>query len=578
MIGTRETVRALAGQLALLAAPPRVVGCVLTEPVSEEERLHPVLGSIDELADLQGRHGFGVALVSLPSTSAAEILRVRSALATLGIAERFVVPLSESLGSAPVTNSAGSGTRPGLGFGLGFGPVNVDMAELIGRTPHSIDRAAVARILEGKRVLVTGAGGSIGSELVRIVATFRPEQIVLMERSENALFEIDRQLAERFSSVSRRAMMHDVVDTERTLRRLAETRPHVVFHAAAHKHVPLMEDHPSHAVENNFFGTKSIADASASVGCERFVMISSDKAVNPSSVMGATKRLAEKYVQSLQAAALRDGTVETRFSMVRFGNVLGSACSVLPIWSQQVANGGPVTVTDERMTRYFMTIHEAATLVIQAAAMSGGSGNAAVFVLDMGKPVRVLDLAKRLVAAHGFESVDMGKPVRVLDLAKRLVAAHGFESVVRRAGESHDGEARGRAIEIRLTGARPGEKLFEELAYAAEQLRPTTHPGINSWAGGSSGDGIESECAAKGEVEDEAAAANAMVADLATVRRSGDAEAVVSVLKRYVPTLRAGKTPVISPKLRGVGAAEALETGRSSDDSVRFPNLKQSAA
>jgi len=554
MIGTRETVRALAGQLALLAAPPRVVGCVLTEPVSEEERLHPVLGSIDELADLQGRHGFGVALVSLPSTSAAEILRVRSALATLGIAERFVVPLSESLGSAPVTNSAGSGTRPGLGFGLGFGPVNVDMAELIGRTPHSIDRAAVARILEGKRVLVTGAGGSIGSELVRIVATFRPEQIVLMERSENALFEIDRQLAERFSSVSRRAMMHDVVDTERTLRRLAETRPHVVFHAAAHKHVPLMEDHPSHAVENNFFGTKSIADASASVGCERFVMISSDKAVNPSSVMGATKRLAEKYVQSLQAAALRDGTVETRFSMVRFGNVLGSACSVLPIWSQQVANGGPVTVTDERMTRYFMTIHEAATLVIQAAAMSGGSGNAAVFVLDM------------------------GKPVRVLDLAKRLVAAHGFESVVRRAGESHDGEARGRAIEIRLTGARPGEKLFEELAYAAEQLRPTTHPGINSWAGGSSGDGIESECAAKGEVEDEAAAANAMVADLATVRRSGDAEAVVSVLKRYVPTLRAGKTPVISPKLRGVGAAEALETGRSSDDSVRFPNLKQSAA
>lgn len=527
----------------MLASPPRVVGCVLTEPVSDEERLHPVLGSIDELAELQGRHGFGVALVSLPSSSAAEILRVRSALATLGIAERFVVPLSESLGSAPVTSGAGTGA--------GRGPVSVDMAELIGRTPHSIDREAVARILQGKRVLVTGAGGSIGSELVRIVATFKPEQIVLMERSENALFEIDRQLAERFPSVSRRAMMHDVVDTERTLRRLAETRPHVVFHAAAHKHVPLMEDHPSHAVENNFFGTKSIADAAAAVGCERFVMISSDKAVNPSSVMGATKRLAEKYVQSLQAAALRDGTVETRFSMVRFGNVLGSACSVLPIWSQQIANGGPVTVTDERMTRYFMTIHEAATLVIQAAAMSGGTGNAAVFVLDM------------------------GEPVRVLDLAKRLVAAHGFESLVRRGGEPVGDETRGRAIEIRLTGARPGEKLFEELAYAAEQLRPTAHPGINSWAGGASADGIT-----RGEVGDAdgAATSNAMVADLATVRRSGDAEAVVSVLRRYAPTLRAAAKPVISPKLRGVGAVEALDGAAPCADPAQFPNPKQSAA
>ncbi len=547
MIGTRETVRVLAGQLALLAEPPRVVGCVLTEPVSEEERLHPVLGSIDELAELQGRHGFGVALVSLPSSSASEILRVRSSLATLGIAERFVVPLSESLGSAPVASDAGSVA----GSGVGRGPVSVDMAELIGRTPHSIDRDAVARILTGKRVLVTGAGGSIGSELVRIVATFRPEQIVLMERSENALFEIDRQLAERFPGVSRRAMMHDVVDTERTLRRLAETRPHVVFHAAAHKHVPLMEDHPSHAVENNFFGTKSIADAAAAVGCERFVMISSDKAVNPSSVMGATKRLAEKYVQSLQSSALREGRVETRFSMVRFGNVLGSACSVLPIWSQQIANGGPVTVTDERMTRYFMTIHEAATLVIQAAAMSGVSGNAAVFVLDM------------------------GQPVRVLDLAKRLVAAHGFESEVRRAGETGGGGTRGRVIEIRLTGARPGEKLFEELAYAAEHLRPTAHPGINSWAGGANADG---NVARENQPEDSATASHTMVADLAAVRRSADAEAVVSVLRRYVPTLRAGRTPDISPKLVGLGGTNTPDLDRTQTESARFPNLKHAAA
>jgi len=259
----------------------------------------------------------------------------------------------------------------------------------------------------------------------------------------------------------------------------------------------------------------------------------------------------------LQAAALREGTVETRFSMVRFGNVLGSACSVLPIWSQQIANGGPVTVTDERMTRYFMTIHEAATLVIQAAAMCGGNGNAAVFVLDM------------------------GEPVRVLELAKRLVAAHGFEPVVRGVGESGVGETRSHAIEIRITGARPGEKLFEELAYAAEQLRPTAHPGINSWAGGASADGltgVDVVDVVEGDVEDGAAGSNAMVADLATVRRSGDAEAVVGVLRRYVPTLRAGKVPVISPKLREVGAAEGAEGGRRLVDAARFPNPKQSAA
>jgi FlaA1/EpsC-like NDP-sugar epimerase len=366
LVGTAATIPALIAQLMTLPSPPPLLGCVLVEPVSDEQKQHPVLGSLADLPRLHGVLGFHAAIISLPGSMSSELRRARAMLRELSIAERIVPPLSELVACAP-----GGTLRAGAG--------EVDPIELIGRTPYGIDRRAVARLIEGKRVLITGAGGSIGSEIARIVATFSPSKLVLMERSENALFEINRRIGERFPGLNRSAVLHDVVDSQGTLRHLMALKPDVVFHAAAHKHVPLMEEHPAHAVMNNFFGTKSIADAALACGAERFVLISSDKAVKPTSVMGATKRLAEMYIQGLHRSVwsrrrnLAEGGAsegKTAFCMVRFGNVLGSACSVLPIWSSQIVEGGPVTVTDPRMTRYFMTIDEAAALVIQSGAIA----------------------------------------------------------------------------------------------------------------------------------------------------------------------------------------------------------------
>lgn len=492
LIGTPETVDSARNILALGAEGLSPVGCILVD--RHQPRAAgglPVFGMVDDLAAVAGRQSFAMAIVSLPMAMAETINRVRSILRQLNIEERFIPPVQDLLSQAPPF-AVGLATPASQAAAAG----RIDIAELIGRRPHSLDQTAVARILTGKRVMITGAGGSIGSELARIVAGFGPSQLQLVERAENPLFEIDRQIARRFPGVSRRAALHDVVDAEQTLRLLVDLKPDVVFHAAAHKHVPLMEDHPSHAVTNNLFGTKSIADAALAVGAERFVMVSTDKAVNPTSVMGATKRLAELYVQWLHETSSRmSGGEGTRFSMVRFGNVLGSACSVLTIWSAQLAEGGPVTVTDPRMTRFFMTIPEAATLVIQAAAMGDESGSgAAVHVLDMGEPLPILDLAKRFVRAHGFEP-----------------------RVVGEAGPAAGGRP---TLDIVFSGIRPGEKLFEELSYGAEQLRPTSHPGVRAWAGNESARGSAS-----------------MIADLSAVRTSGDREAVLAAIRRHVPEM-----------------------------------------
>ncbi|HRJ50718.1 MAG TPA: polysaccharide biosynthesis protein, partial [Phycisphaerales bacterium] len=382
---------------------------------------------------------------------------------------------------------------------------------LIGRTPYGIDRRAVSRVIEGRRVLITGAGGSIGSEIARIVAGFAPSAILLMDRSENALFEVNRRIGDRFPGLDRRAILHDVVDAPGTRRHLHSFEPHVVFHAAAHKHVPLMEDHPYQAVANNFYGTRSIADAALACGAERFVLISSDKAVKPTSVMGATKRLAEMYTQALHRSVWSaDGKASagspprTAFCMVRFGNVLGSACSVLPIWSSQVAEGGPVTVTDTRMTRYFMTIEEAAALVIQAGAIDTTDPTAHVYVLDMGRPVRILDLARRFVRSMGFWP-------DVQDADGRRMPEWIPEEV-------DPAEA---PMIIRITGARPGEKLHEELAYAAELVKPTPYAGINAWAGPTT----------------EARSLDHLLNDLSAITPTSRREDVVEVLRRYVPEL-----------------------------------------
>ncbi|MCA9299130.1 MAG: polysaccharide biosynthesis protein, partial [Phycisphaerales bacterium] len=315
---------------------------------------------------------------------------------------------------------------------------------------------------------------------------FGPKRLVLMERSENALFEIDRRLGRRLPSVERRAVLHDVVDRDRTRRILEQERPDVVFHAAAHKHVPLMEDHPAHAIANNFQGTRSIVDASLAAGASHFVLISTDKAVQPTSVMGATKRLAEFYVHMRQAPG-------TKFAIVRFGNVIGSAGSVLPIWAQQIAEGGPLTITDSRMTRYFMTIPEAASLVMQAASMA--TEEPAVFVLDMGDPISIADLARRLVRACGCTPVD-------------------------RRATPDSGE-----IEIAVTGIRPGEKLHEALSYEEEHLLPTDHPSIR----------VHRDAMLK--LPDFAS----LAADLEMLGPESSRARVLEVLTRHVPGARLGQ-------------------------------------
>src|SRR5882762_3605259 len=280
----------------------------------------------------------------------------------------------------------------------------IDIFDLLGREPVCLDTPELQRFLAGKSILVTGAGGSIGSEICRQAMKFCPRRLVLVERAENALFEIDRELRERWIGGDIRPCLADICDQDRIASIFKEERPDVVFHCAAHKHVPLMEENPGEAVKNNVFGTKIVADAAVESDCHAFVMVSTDKAVNPTSVMGATKRCAELYVQSLNPVPTHRGTgaspvSSTRFVAVRFGNVIGSSGSVVPIFQKQIAAGGPVTVTHPEMKRYFMTIPEASQLVMQAGAIGRGGE---IFILDMGEPVKILDLARELIHRNGL--------------------------------------------------------------------------------------------------------------------------------------------------------------------------------
>lgn len=308
---------------------------------------------------------------------------------------------------------------------------NVEIADLLGRKSVVMDTTAVKSYIAGKIVLVTGAGGSIGSEICRQVAKMGPAELLLLGKGENSIYEITQELNADYPQIKKHPIIADVRDRKRIAEIMETYKPQLVFHAAAHKHVPLMEYQPIEAVKNNVLGTRVVAEEAAAHKAEAFVMISTDKAVNPTSVMGCTKRVAEMFVQSM------NGTCDTRYVAVRFGNVLGSRGSVIPLFKKQIAKGGPVTVTHPDMKRYFMTIPEASQLVLQAGTMAKGGE---VFVLDMGEPVKISDLAKDLITLSGLTP--------------------------------------DKDIEIKYTGLRPGEKLFEELLSAEDGTDTTKHEKI----------------------------------------------------------------------------------------------------
>ena len=396
------------------------IGLVDDDPRKKNMRLHGirVLGTSDELQRILHDRRPDELLIAIPSASGELRRRIVEVASDAGVPVKTLPGLHELIaGDEALTRQI----RP------------VQVEDLLGREPVETDVAAISSYLEGKTVLVTGAGGSIGSELCRQIARAEPARIVMVEQGESALFDIERELVDERDFVAGVPVLADVRNRRRLHDVFDRYRPDVVFHAAAYKHVPLMEANPLVSVANNVLGTRNVADAAIAHGVERFVLISTDKALNPYSVYGQTKTLCEWIVGS---HGERD-EVATKFVAVRFGNVLNSAGSVIPLFRRQIERGGPVTVTDPEMTRFFMTIPEAVALVVQAGAI-GGRGR--IYVLEMGEPIRILDLARNMIRLSGKEpEVD---------------------------------------VAITFIGARPGEKTHEELFAAGERWEPTTHPSI----------------------------------------------------------------------------------------------------
>jgi FlaA1/EpsC-like NDP-sugar epimerase len=374
-----------------------------------------VLGTTGDLGRIAGELSVTQAVITLDNAQGREIRRLIELCTSLGLKTRIVPALNE------LAEGRHSISRVR----------DVSIEDLLGREPVRLLDENIEHYLAGRTIMVTGAGGSIGAELVRQIARYRPGKILLVERYEFGLFEIDREIQTSEFPIARVPLIADICDRERMGAIFETYRPEIVFHAAAHKHVPLMEINTTEAVKNNIFATRLLGELAGESGVRSFVLVSTDKAVNPASVMGATKRAAEIVLQDL-------GTrYKTAFVAVRFGNVLGSAGSAVPIFAEQIRKGGPVTVTDPKMTRYFMTIPEASQLVIQAGALGKGGE---IFVLDMGEPVRILDLAEDMIRLSGLTPYE--------------------------------------DIEIVFTGARPGEKIFEELEMTGENLVRTEHPKV----------------------------------------------------------------------------------------------------
>ena len=397
-----------------------VIGFIDDDPVKRGIDIHgiPVLGTVEQLPGICTERNIDEIAIAMPSATHHQLRRVVQVCEGTKIRFRTIPSITDiASGKFRVSQIR-----------------DVDINDLLGREAVQLELDQIEEFARDKTILVTGAGGSIGSEMCRQLCNFAPKVLLLIEQAENPLFYMERELRKKFPSVRIEAIICNITDKSRVDEIFEHYRPQVVIHAAAHKHVPLMELNPGEAIKNNVVGTRAIADAADKYGAANVVMISTDKAVNPTSIMGSSKRIAEMYIQDLNR------TSKTHFVTVRFGNVLGSDGSVVPIFKKQIAEGGPVTVTHPEMKRYFMTIPEASQLVLQAATMGKGGE---IFVLDMGEPVKIVDLASELITLSGF-----------------------------RPGED---------IEITFTGPRPGEKLFEELAIKGEDMQPTRHPKIAIW-------------------------------------------------------------------------------------------------
>ncbi len=465
--GADSFLRALAGERR---AGLRVVGLLALGRNQTGRRMqgHAILGSMSELRRVldrlaeQGR---------LPD--ALVVTEPRLAGSRMGYlleeAQRQGIPVRQAPRPTELREAQGIELKP------------VALEDLLNRPQVRLDHDGMARLVRGRRVLVTGAGGTIGSELARQVAALEPAALTLLDNGEFALWQIDLELAESHPALPRHAVIADVRDEARVAAAFAAARPELVFHAAALKHVPMVEANPGEGLLTNAGGTRVVVDAAAACGAAATVLISTDKAVNPSSLMGASKRLAEMYCQALDAQAR--GTGGMRCVTVRFGNVLGSTGSVVPLFRRQLARGGPLTVTHPDMQRYFMTVREAVGLVLQATVVGveEGAPDGGIFVLDMGKPVKILDLARQMIRLAGLRpEVD---------------------------------------VPIRFTGLRPGEKLFEELFHGEEPPAPTGHPGL---------------LMATPRTAD-AAAVRRAIADIAAACQAGHIAAALAMVGRLIP-------------------------------------------
>lgn len=439
----------------------RPVGFVDDDPIKRRMKIHgiPVVGMIADIKKAAETLEADEIIVAIPSASTMVKQKILAASEGCTVPIKTLPNVKQLLGD-PVSLQH---VRP------------MSLDDLLQREPIQTDHQELSPLIAGKRLLVTGAGGSIGSELCRQIAQYNPQSLILFERYENALHSLMLELKAAFPAVKILPVIGDVTVSDRVSEVFHQTRPDIVFHAAAHKHVPLMELNPKEAIRNNVLGTRVVAEAAVKAGVDRFVLISTDKAVNPSSIMGATKRIAEHFMQEFNHTGL------TKFTVVRFGNVLGSNGSVVPLFSEQIRKGGPVTVTHPEIKRFFMTIPEAVQLVLQASVMGRGGE---VFVLDMGEQIKVSDLARNMIVLAGLVP--------------------------------------GKDIDIVFTGLRPGEKLYEELFEDSEEVAPTSHPKIHRAVG---------TPVPVGELDE-------WVESLPTILPTSDEEELLQDLKRLVPSFQ----------------------------------------